>query len=96
MTDIAGRVAVVTGGASGIGLGIAEALIDQGARVVIADVDEDALKTTAGTIGAHPVRTDVTSASSVAALADATLSQFGRVDIVVNNAGIGPAARWRT
>lgn len=93
MTEITRRVAVVTGGASGIGRGIAEALIDYGARVVIADIDEDTLKTTAGEIGAHPVRTDVTSASSVAALADATLSEFGRVDIVVNNAGIGPAGK---
>jgi NAD(P)-dependent dehydrogenase (short-subunit alcohol dehydrogenase family) len=93
MTEITGRVAVVTGGASGIGRGIAEALIDHGARVVIADIDDDAVKTTAAEIGAHPAVTDVASASSVAALADATLSEFGRVDIVVNNAGIGPAGK---
>jgi NAD(P)-dependent dehydrogenase (short-subunit alcohol dehydrogenase family) len=93
MTDIADRVAVVTGGASGIGRGIAEVLIEQGAHLVIADIDAATLATTAAEIGAHAVRTDVTSAPSVAALADTTLSVFGRVDIVVNNAGIGPAGK---
>jgi len=93
MTQIEGRVAVVTGGASGIGRGIAEQLIAEGATVVIADVQQDALEATAAQIGATGVRVDVTDPASVQALADAVLDRFGRVDIVVNNAGIGPLAR---
>lgn len=92
MTEIAGKVAVVTGGASGIGRGIAEQLIARGAQVVIADINEDRLLPVAEEIGAVGVHTDVTDAESVQALADATLERFGRVDIVVNNAGVGPTA----
>jgi len=94
MTSIQGRVAVVTGGASGIGRGIAEALIEEGATVVIADVQQDALDATAAEIGATGIRVDVTDLASVEALAAATLERFGSVGIVVNNAGIGPLARF--
>jgi NAD(P)-dependent dehydrogenase (short-subunit alcohol dehydrogenase family) len=93
MTEIAGKIAVVTGGASGIGRGIAEQLIAEGAKVVIADIDAVSLARVAGEIGAIGIRTDVTSAASVQALADATMAEFGRVDIIVNNAGVGPVAR---
>lgn len=93
MTTIAGRIAVVTGGASGIGRGIAEALIEDGATVVIADVEAGALAATAEQIGATGIVTDVTSRESVEALAAAVLERFGRVDIVVNNAGVGPVGR---
>lgn len=92
MTRIEGSVAVVTGGASGIGRGIAEELLARGARVVIADINAEALAQTAAEIGALGVPTDVTSADSVQALADATVAEHGRVDIVVNNAGVGPTA----
>lgn len=92
MTEIAGKVAVVTGGASGIGRGIAEELIARGARVVIADINGERLLPVAEEIGAVGVRTDVTDPESVQALADAVLERFGRVDIVVNNAGVGPTA----
>ncbi|MDJ1371904.1 SDR family oxidoreductase [Gulosibacter molinativorax] len=85
-----GRVAVVTGGASGIGRGIAEALIDTGATVVIADVNEDGAKATATEIGAIARSVDVTNIESVEALAQSVLDELGRVDIVVNNAGVGP------
>lgn len=93
MTSIQGRVAVVTGGASGIGRGIAEALIEEGATVVIADVQQDALDATAAEIGATGIRVDVTDLGSVEALAAETVERFGSVGIVVNNAGIGPLAR---
>ena len=91
MTLVAGKVAVVTGGASGIGRGIAEALIERGATVVIADVQQDALEATAAAIGATPWRTDVSDAGSVEALKDFVLERFGRVDVVCLNAGIGPS-----
>jgi len=93
MTEISGKIAVVTGGASGIGRGIAEQLIAQGAQVVIADIDGDVLQRVANEIGAVGIQTDVTKSASVQALADATVAQFGRVDIIVNNAGVGPVAR---
>ncbi|WP_345750858.1 SDR family oxidoreductase [Microbacterium rhizophilus] len=92
MTDIAGRVAVITGGASGIGRGIAEQLIEEGAKVVIADINAEALRRTADEIGAYGVVTDVTDIASVAALAAAAIDRFGRIDIAVNNAGVGPTA----
>ncbi|MFB2579675.1 SDR family NAD(P)-dependent oxidoreductase [Herbiconiux sp. P15] len=93
MTSITGRVAVVTGGASGIGRGIAEQLIAEGAQVVIADVQQDALDATAAEIGATGIRVDVTDPESVEALASSVVERFGSVGILVNNAGVGPLAR---
>jgi NAD(P)-dependent dehydrogenase (short-subunit alcohol dehydrogenase family) len=93
MTEIAGRIAVVTGGASGIGRGIAEQLIAEGATVVIADIDDQRTTSVAAEIGATGFAVDVTKADSVQALADAVVAQFGSVDIVVNNAGVGPDGR---
>ncbi|HWL01367.1 MAG TPA: SDR family NAD(P)-dependent oxidoreductase [Microbacteriaceae bacterium] len=90
MTAVGGRVAVVTGGASGIGRGIAEALRDAGAQVVIADIEQDALDAVAAELGVAGVQVDVSRLESVQALADTVLDRFGRVDIVVNNAGVGP------
>jgi len=90
VTRIAGAIAVVTGGASGIGRGIAEELIASGASVVIADVERDAVEATAAAIGAVSAVTDVSRLESVEALADVVLKRFGGVDIVVNNAGVGP------
>jgi len=91
MTGIGGKVAVVTGGASGIGRGIAEALLEQGATVVVADIEQAALDATASEIGATGVLVDVANAESVEALRDTVLERFGRVDIVCLNAGVGPS-----
>ncbi|CAN5316324.1 SDR family NAD(P)-dependent oxidoreductase [soil metagenome] len=93
MTEIAGRIAVVTGGASGIGRGIAEQLIAEGATVVIADLHEDRALEVAAQIGAVGFGVDVADSASVAALAERVMQQFGRVDILVNNAGVGPQGR---
>ena len=95
LTEIAGVVAVVTGGASGIGRGIAEALQRAGATVVIADIEQDALAQAAAEMGVHGIRVDVSDAASVRALADAVVAEHGSVGIVVNNAGVGPAGRIR-
>jgi NAD(P)-dependent dehydrogenase (short-subunit alcohol dehydrogenase family) len=91
-----GKVAVVTGGASGIGLGLAERFGGSGMGVVIADVQADALEVARDSLESTgcdvlAVRTDVSDFSSVEALRDAALRRFGTVHIVCNNAGVGGA-----
>lgn len=90
--ELQGKVAVVTGGASGIGRGIAEELLARGCKVVIADIEEPALQAAAAEMGAFPVHCDVSDFASVKALADATIAEFGKVDVLVNNAGVGSVA----
>lgn len=90
--NIEGSVAVVTGGASGIGRGIAEQLVAEGARVVIADVEVEALQQAATDLGVTGFQVDVSDPESVATLARNVVDELGRVDIVVNNAGVGPQA----
>jgi NAD(P)-dependent dehydrogenase (short-subunit alcohol dehydrogenase family) len=91
--ELDGKVAVVTGGASGIGRGIAEALRAEGAQVVIADIEQGALDATAAELGATGIQVDVADAASVQALADEVVERFGTAHVVVNNAGIGPMCR---
>ncbi|WP_433490655.1 SDR family oxidoreductase [Nocardia grenadensis] len=87
----AGQVAVVTGAANGIGRAVAAALVDRGLRVVVADVEAETLARTAAELGdpVLAVPTDVADIDQVRALAERTLATFGRVDLVVNNAGVG-------
>jgi NAD(P)-dependent dehydrogenase (short-subunit alcohol dehydrogenase family) len=92
LPDLRGKVAVVTGGASGIGRGIAEQLAAQGMHVVIADIEEPALRKAAADLGAVGIPTDVSDAGSVQALAKEVTALFGPVHVVCNNAGIGPMA----
>ena len=91
MQDLNDRIAFVTGGASGIGLAIAKALVANGARVMLADIDEGALALAKAEIGqaAEGVVCDVARSASVAEAAEATMDAFGRVDLVFNNAGVG-------
>jgi NADP-dependent 3-hydroxy acid dehydrogenase YdfG len=92
MVDLAGKIALITGGSSGIGLATARALLDAGATVAIAGRDPAKLKVAAEQLAAgerlltHAC--DVTDKTQVRALADAVLRQFGRIDILVNNAGV--------
>ena len=90
--DLEGRIAVVTGAARGIGLAVAERLTATGASVAVWDVDGGAAEKAAASLAnAHPVAVDVSDADSVAKAVKATLGRFGRVDCLVNNAGIaGP------
>jgi NAD(P)-dependent dehydrogenase (short-subunit alcohol dehydrogenase family) len=90
MRRLEGRVAIVTGGAAGIGAAIARAYAGEGARVVVADRDLTAATKTAAAIGEAAVafEADVTREADVQALARETLARFRRIDILVNNAGI--------
>ncbi|HMS60871.1 MAG TPA: SDR family oxidoreductase [Solirubrobacteraceae bacterium] len=87
---IAGRVVAVTGGARGIGEAIARTLAGRGARVVIGDVDEAAVRATAASIGGGTIgrALDVRSTESVAAFLDHVEATLGPVDVLVNNAGV--------
>jgi len=92
--DVKGKVAVVTGAASGIGRGMCETFVQAGMRVVLSDVEEKALALTTGALrdaGAdvHAVVTDVSKSEQVDALAKETLGKFGAVHVVCNNAGVG-------
>jgi 2-dehydro-3-deoxy-L-rhamnonate dehydrogenase (NAD+) len=93
--DLEGRAAVVTGGAQGIGLAIAQRLTASGVRVALWDLDRAlAEKSAAGLPGARVVPVDVTDAAAVERARDATVQAFGKVDILVCNAGIaGPNAK---
>jgi NAD(P)-dependent dehydrogenase (short-subunit alcohol dehydrogenase family) len=86
--QLEGQIAVVTGGASGIGKAIAARLASEGATPVIADLNLEQAEKTAQELAGVAVQTDVSSSGSVNALAAKVLDTFGRVDIVVNNAGI--------
>ncbi len=93
MDNLRGRVAVVTGAASGIGRALAETFGREGMKVVLADVEPDALAKTAREIGecgveVLAVETDVTKPAEVDRLADKTLAAFGGVHVVCNNAGV--------
>ena len=103
MQQLEGRVAVVTGAAGGIGRALAERLLDEGMKVVLADVERETLETTAEKLAAGggdvlAVPTDVADAASVDALAAAAVERFGAVHLVCNNAGVsGTFARsWMT
>ena len=84
-----GKVAIVTGGASGFGEGIARRFAGEGARVVIADLNGDAADRLAQEIGGLAVRADISRGTDVQALAKTATQKFGDIDILVNNAGIG-------
>lgn len=88
--ELSGKVAIVTGGASGLGQGIVEKFVAEGARVAIADVDEEGGVALASASGdsAFFRRTDVSDPPDVAKLVDDVVERFGRLDVMVNNAGV--------
>ncbi len=95
LLDLSGKVAIVTGGAMGIGLGITSRLAEAGAKVMIADMDEAAGQKTAAELSAKgwqvkAIKTDVSNEGDVKHLVEETVKAFGSVDILINNAGIYP------
>ncbi|TGD85948.1 3-oxoacyl-ACP reductase FabG [Mycolicibacterium sp. CH28] len=99
MSLLAGRTAVITGAAQGLGLAIAEQFIAEGARVVLGDLNLEAAQAAADTLGgadvARAVRCNVTTYADIEALVDAAVDGFGGFDIMVNNAGITRDATLR-
>jgi NAD(P)-dependent dehydrogenase (short-subunit alcohol dehydrogenase family) len=102
MKDLAGKTAFVTGAASGIGFGIASALAQAGVKVMLCDIEEAALaaaveKLRLTNVDIEGVRADVSLKGELAAAAEATLARYGKVHILVNNAGVGgggPYGMW--
>ncbi len=104
MTELAGKVALVTGAASGIGLAISRDFAEHGTRVTLADIDREKGQAAASELaGARFSAANMTSAEDIARLVADTLAAEGRIDILVNNAGIQhvapieefPEAKWR-
>jgi NAD(P)-dependent dehydrogenase (short-subunit alcohol dehydrogenase family) len=95
MKDLAGQTAFVTGAASGIGLGIATALSQAGVKVMLCDIEEEALAKTVADLKTRTnadvdgVRADVSLKEELQAAADATIARYGKIHILVNNAGVG-------
>ena len=93
--ELDGKVAIVTGGANGIGRAMTEAFVAEGARVVIADIDDTAARAVVAALGdaAAFEHCDVSDAASVRATVDAAVERFGALDVMVNNAGIASSFR---
>ncbi|MEY4376865.1 MAG: hypothetical protein RJB26_1415 [Pseudomonadota bacterium] len=92
MQDVTGKVAFITGGASGMGLGMAQAFTAAGMKVVVADIRQDHLDEAMALLAGaavHPVRLDVADRTAMAAAAAETVRVFGKVHVLVNNAAIG-------
>ncbi|MEU7136019.1 SDR family NAD(P)-dependent oxidoreductase [Streptomyces sp. NPDC046261] len=103
MDELENKVAVITGAASGIGRGMAEAFADAGMRVVLSDVEEAALHSTTGDLrdagaNVHAVVADVSEAEDVTSLADSALKKYGAVHVLCNNAGVyaGSKPSWES
>lgn len=99
MIDLSGRTALVTGGASGIGKGICLVLAEQGAELVVSDLNAVGAQSVASEVrdtgaAAIAVRADVTDRESVTSMYQRSIDEFGKIDILVNDAGIIGAGQW--
>ena len=100
--NVKDKVAVVTGGAQGIGLGLCTRFAKEGAQVVLSDLSQEKCESAAAPIGAFPVAADVGREEDIEHLVEATVERFGRIDLFVSNAGIAvdggldtPNDKWR-
>ena len=100
--NVRDKVAVVTGGASGIGLGLCSRFAREGAQVVLSDLSQDSCEEQAAPIRAFPVAADVGREDDIEHLVAATVEKFGRIDLFVSNAGIAidggidtPTEKWQ-
>ena len=94
MGKLDGRIAIVTGGAQGIGRAIVDKLAEEGASVVVADIDADKGEAAAKRVSGTAIRTDISDPAQVTALVDAVVERHGRLDVLVNNAAIVPFTPW--
>ena len=99
MKDLAGKTAFVTGAASGIGLGIATALAQAGLKVMLCDIEEAALARAVDGLklsnaDVHGVKADVSLKAELKAAAEATIARYGKVHVLINNAGVGGAGSY--
>src|SRR5260221_11608355 len=99
--ELAGKTVFVTGGASGIGLGIATAFAQAGAKVMLCDIEEAALSAPLeqlrlAKVGVDGVKADVSLKAELVAAAEATTARYGKVHILVNNAGVGGGGPYGT
>jgi len=102
MRDLRGKVAFITGGGSGIGLGVARAFVNEGMNVVLADLRQDhldaasaAFASTGRSRNVHTIRLDVTDRDAMAAAALETERVFGKLHVLMNNAGVGIEGPFR-
>src|SRR6202142_246080 len=101
MKDLAGKTAFVTGAASGIGLGIATAFAQAGAKVMLCDIEEAALSAALKqlrltNVDVEGVKADVSLKAELVAAAEATTARYGKVHVLVNNAGVGGGGPYGT
>jgi pyridoxal 4-dehydrogenase len=89
-----GRVAIVTGAGQGIGRAIAEKLSEEGASVVVADINADTARKTAADVGGFAYTVDVSSEDQVAGLVETVHERYGKIDVLVNDAAIVPFVSW--
>src|SRR5262245_1820934 len=94
MGKLDGRIAIVTGGAQGIGRAIVDKLAEEGASVVVADLDGAKGEAAAAAVGGEAISTDISDPEQVRALVDAVVTRHGRLDVLVNNAAIVPFTPW--
>ena len=93
MGKLDGRVAIVTGAAQGIGKAVADKLADEGATVVVADVNGAGAEA-AAPAGGRAMQVDVSNEEDVERMVDETLADYGKLDVLVNNAAIVPFTAW--
>jgi pyridoxal 4-dehydrogenase len=94
MGKLDGRIAIVTGGAQGIGRAIVDKLAEEGATVVIGDIDGDKAEAAAKRVSGLAVTTDIAEPQQAAHLVDTTVERYGKLDVLVNNAAIVPFTAW--